>query len=95
MLIYQNHITWSATGKDNDWNFHTSSHMFQDAHHPMDSKASMLYLKRQGELRLRFQQVDSSWQEASASLGPALSTRDVFTHAAFASNNGKLIYRLQ
>lgn len=48
----------------------------------------MVYLKRQGDLRLRFQQPDNSWSEASASLGTMLSTKEMFTHAAFASNNG-------
>jgi mediator of RNA polymerase II transcription subunit 16 len=48
-----------------------------------------VYLKRHGELRLRFQQIDNHWQEVSAQLGPMISTKESFTHAAFASNNGK------
>lgn len=47
----------------------------------------MVYLKRHGELKLRFQQNDSSWQEVTAQLGPLISTKEPFTHAAFASNN--------
>jgi mediator of RNA polymerase II transcription subunit 16 len=62
--------------------------VFKDAHHPVDGKASLIYLKRHGELKLRFQQNDNSWQEASAQLGPMISTKELFTHAAFASNNG-------
>lgn len=62
--------------------------MFHDAHHPVDGKASLIYLKRHGELKLRFQQNDNNWQECSAQLGPMTSTKEPFTHAAFASNNG-------
>lgn len=51
----------------------------------------MIYLKRHGELKLRFQQMDNSWHESSAQLGPMISTKEPFTHAAFASNNGTLI----
>lgn len=61
--------------------------MFNDAFHPVDGKTSLIYLKRHGELKLRFQQNDSSWQEVSAQLGPLLSTKEPFTHAAFASNS--------
>jgi mediator of RNA polymerase II transcription subunit 16 len=61
--------------------------VFNDASHPVDSKASLIYLKRHGELKLRFQQNDSSWQEVSAQLGPMMSTKEPYTHAAFASNN--------
>lgn len=62
--------------------------MFHDAHHPIPSKASLIYLKRHGELVLRFQQNDNAWQETSTQLGPMISTQESFTHAAFASNNG-------
>lgn len=55
-------------------------------HHPADQKAAMIYLKSQGDLRLRFQQPDSTWQEVTCPLGSAISTREAFTHAAFASN---------
>lgn len=50
----------------------------------------MIYLKRHGELKLRFQQPDNSWHEVTALLGPMISTREAFTHAAFASNNGMI-----
>lgn len=63
--------------------------MFKDAHHPVEQKAAMIYLKRFMELRLRFQQADGSWHEVGSELGPPLSTRDAFSHAAFASNGGK------
>jgi mediator of RNA polymerase II transcription subunit 16 len=66
--------------------------MFNDAFHPVDGKASLIYLKRHGELKLRFQQNDSSWQEVSAQLGPLLSTKEPFTHAAFASNNDNSLF---
>jgi mediator of RNA polymerase II transcription subunit 16 len=61
--------------------------VFNDASHPVDSKTSLIYLKRHGELKLRFQQNDGSWQEVSAQLGPITSTKEPYTHAAFASNN--------
>ncbi|KAF2735226.1 hypothetical protein EJ04DRAFT_576318 [Polyplosphaeria fusca] len=77
----------ATSGKDDDWKFQIHSHIFKDAHHPAEGKASLLYLKRHGELRLRFQQADSSWHEVVAMLGPMVSTREPFTHAAFASNN--------
>ncbi|KAF2471912.1 uncharacterized protein BDR25DRAFT_302755 [Lindgomyces ingoldianus] len=83
----KNHIAWSASGKGDTWNFRVSTHVFKDAHHPAEGKASLIYLKRHGELKLRFQQHDNSWHEVSAILGPMLSTREPFTHAAFASNN--------
>ncbi|KAL6704016.1 Mediator of RNA polymerase II transcription subunit 16 [Coniothyrium glycines] len=83
----KNHIAWSATRDGSKWKWNIRSHMFQDAHHPVDGKASMIYLKRHGELKLRFQQNDSSWQESSTQLGPMVSTKELFTHAAFASNN--------
>ncbi|KAF2182172.1 hypothetical protein K469DRAFT_669982 [Zopfia rhizophila CBS 207.26] len=83
----KNHIAWSATCKADNWNFRITSHVFNDAHHPLDGKASLIFLKRNGELKLRFQQPDNSWYEASAMLGPQLSTREPFSHAAFASNN--------
>jgi len=57
-------------------------------HHPVEGKASMIFLKRHGELRLRFQQPDSSWSEVVKEIAWATSTRDLFTHAAFGSNNG-------
>ncbi|OAK98756.1 hypothetical protein IQ06DRAFT_337254 [Phaeosphaeriaceae sp. SRC1lsM3a] len=83
----KNHIAWSATREGSKWNWHIKSHMFNDAFHPVDGKTSLIYLKRHGELKLRFQQNDSSWQEVSAQLGPLLSTKEPFTHAAFASNS--------
>ncbi|KAH9865629.1 hypothetical protein J1614_009214 [Plenodomus biglobosus] len=83
----KNHIAWSATRDGAKWKWNIRSHKFHDAHHPIDSKASFIYLKRHGELRLRFQQNDSAWQESSAQLGPMVSTKEPFTHAAFASNN--------
>jgi len=55
--------------------------------HPLDGKPSLIYLKRHGELKLRFQQQDSSWHEVTAQLGPLVSTKEPFTHASFASNN--------
>jgi mediator of RNA polymerase II transcription subunit 16 len=61
--------------------------VFNDPFHPVEGKASLVYLKRHGELKLRFQQNDSSWQEVSAQLGPMVSTKEPFTHAAFASDN--------
>lgn len=83
----QNHIAWSTSREGNKWNWHVTSHVFNDTFHPVDGKASLIYLKRHGELKLRFQQNDSSWQEVSAQLGPMMSTKEPFTHAAFASNN--------
>lgn len=65
-----------------------ASHKFNDAHHPMESKAALIYLRRNGDLKLRFQQPDSSWHEATVALEPMVSTKETFTHAAFASNNG-------
>lgn len=89
----QSPIAWSADRDGKKWNWHIRSHVFQDAHHPIAGKASLIYLKRHGELRLRFQQNDNSWQEASNQLGPMLSTKEPFTHAAFASNNGTCLDR--
>ncbi|KAF2002790.1 hypothetical protein P154DRAFT_520560 [Amniculicola lignicola CBS 123094] len=83
----KNHIAWSATGKGDRWSFQIGSHTFQDAHHPVEGRASLIYLKRHGELKLRFQQPDNSWQEVAALVRPMLSASEVFTHAAFASNN--------
>jgi mediator of RNA polymerase II transcription subunit 16 len=83
----QNQIAWSTARDGNKWQWHIKSHVFNDAFHPLEGKASLIYVKRQGELKLRFQQNDSSWQEVSAQLGPMLSTKESFTHAAFASNN--------
>ncbi|ORY09092.1 mediator complex, subunit Med16 [Clohesyomyces aquaticus] len=83
----KNHIAWSATAKGDTWNFQVSSHVFQDAHHPVERQLSLIYLKRHGELKLRFQQTDNSWHEVATAVGPMLSTREPFTHAAFASNN--------
>lgn len=57
-------------------------------HHAVDQKACLVYLKRKGDLQLRYQQPDSSWSEVSISLRTDLSTKEAFTHAAFASNNG-------
>ena len=37
-------------------------------------------------LRLRFQQPDNSWQETSTELEHVSSSREPFTHAAFAPN---------
>ncbi len=62
--------------------------MFYDAHHPLEGKASVILLKRHGELKLRFQQTDNIWHEASAQLGTLISTKELFTHAAFVSNMG-------
>ncbi|KAF2743145.1 hypothetical protein M011DRAFT_411182 [Sporormia fimetaria CBS 119925] len=83
----KNHIVWSATGKGDNWSFVTASHIFKDALHPLESKASIIYLKRFGELRLRFQQADSTWHEISTQIGVLVSVQDAYTHAAFASNN--------
>jgi mediator of RNA polymerase II transcription subunit 16 len=81
-------IVWSATGTGNARSLRTGSYIIPDFHHPLDNKASMIYLKRFGELRMRFQQVDNTWQEVATQLGPLLSTADAFSHAAFASNSG-------
>ncbi|KAH3952700.1 mediator of RNA polymerase II transcription subunit 16 [Parastagonospora nodorum] len=83
----KNNIAWSTTRDGNKWQWHVKSHMFNDAFHPLDGKASLIYLKRHGELKLRFQQNDSSWQEVSAQSAPLMSTKEPFTHAAFSSNN--------
>jgi mediator of RNA polymerase II transcription subunit 16 len=48
----------------------------------------MIYLKRFGEVRLRFQQPDSSWSEVVEHVDEQISAREAFTHAAFGSNNG-------
>jgi mediator of RNA polymerase II transcription subunit 16 len=87
--IRQTQIAWSASRNENKWNWNIQHHAFKDAHHPVEGKASLIYLKKYGELKLRFQQNDSTWQETSVQLGPMVSTRESFTHAAFASNNGK------
>lgn len=52
----------------------------------------MIYLKSHGEIRLRFQQPDSSWSEVATLLAPPNSTRELFTHAAFGSNNGNQLH---
>ncbi|KAF2704559.1 hypothetical protein K504DRAFT_461321 [Pleomassaria siparia CBS 279.74] len=83
----KNHIAWSATGQGDKWEYKINSHIFHDAHHPVEGKASFICLKKHGELKLRFQQPDGSWSESSSVLGPMISTRQPFTHAAFASNN--------
>lgn len=83
----KNHIAWSAERERSKWRWNIKSHLFHDAHHPVDGKASLIYLKRHGELKLRFQQNDNNWHESSAQLGPMISTKEPFTHAAFASNN--------
>ena len=61
-------------------------HTFNDAHHPIDSKAALICVGRNGMLRLRFQQPDNSWQETSTELEHVSSSREPFTHAAFAPN---------
>ncbi|KAF1840922.1 uncharacterized protein K460DRAFT_194674 [Cucurbitaria berberidis CBS 394.84] len=83
----KNHIAWSAAREGTKWKWNIKSHVFHDAHHPVDGKASLIYLKRHGELKLRFQQHDNNWHESVAQLGPLVSTEEPFTHAAFASNN--------
>ena len=83
----QNQIAWSATREGNKWKWFLKSHVFNDAFHPVDGKTSLIYLKRHGELKLRFQQNDSTFQEVTAQLGPMISAKEPFTHAAFASNN--------
>ncbi|KAL5408029.1 hypothetical protein PMIN03_006810 [Paraphaeosphaeria minitans] len=83
----KNHIAWSAHKNGDRWNFNITSQMFRDMHHAVDQKACLVYLMRKGDLKLRFQQPDSSWSEVSVSLKSILSTKDTFTHAAFASNN--------
>jgi mediator of RNA polymerase II transcription subunit 16 len=82
-------IVWSASETGKTWSLRTGAYIIPDLHHPIDNKASMIYLKRYGELRMRFQQVDNTWHEVVAQLGPMLSTCDAFSHAAFASNSGK------
>lgn len=90
LLPYEqkNHIAWSAIRQGNKWNWNTKSHLFHDAHHPLDGRPAFIYLKRQGEIKLRFQQNDNNWNEATAQLGPLITTKEPYTHAAFASNNG-------
>ncbi|KAF2866785.1 mediator complex, subunit Med16 [Massariosphaeria phaeospora] len=83
----KNQIAWSTNLADNKWKFRMASHTFQDAHHPVEGKASLMYLRRHGELRMRFQQTDNTWHEVSAKPGQLSSTRETLTHAAFASNN--------
>ncbi|KAF2686468.1 hypothetical protein K458DRAFT_198476 [Lentithecium fluviatile CBS 122367] len=83
----KNQIAWAAKKDGDMWRFHIESHKFRDMHHPAEGKASMIYLKRFGELKLRFQQADNSWSEVIVSLAPLTSTKEVFTHGAFASNN--------
>ncbi|KAF3051430.1 mediator complex subunit [Didymella keratinophila] len=88
----KNHIAWSAERDGEKWKWNIRSHVFHDAHHPIPSKASLVYLKRHGELVLRFQQNDNAWQETSTQLGPIISTQESFTHAAFASNNDDTLF---
>ncbi|KAF1833577.1 hypothetical protein BDW02DRAFT_527345 [Decorospora gaudefroyi] len=84
---HKNQIAWSAAREQDRWKWTIRPHLFKDAHHPVEGKTSFIYLKKYGELKLRFQQHDNSWQEASTHVGPMISTREPFTHAAFASNN--------
>lgn len=88
LISTQNLIAWSASQEKGKWKWNIKQHMFNNAHHPVEGKACFTYLKRHGELKLRFQQIDNSWQEVSAQLGPMISTKESFTHAAFTSNNG-------
>jgi mediator of RNA polymerase II transcription subunit 16 len=88
-------IVWSASGTGEKWSLRTGQYVIPDLHHPMDNKAAMIYLKRYGELRMRFQQVNNSWQEVVAQLGTTLSTSDAFSHAAFASNGGRCLHKLK
>ncbi|OCK74259.1 hypothetical protein K432DRAFT_430130 [Lepidopterella palustris CBS 459.81] len=83
----KNHIVWSASRGGDDWSFEITSHTFNDAHHPMESKLALICVGKNGLLRLRFQQPDNSWQEAMTELEHMSSAREPFTHAAFASNN--------
>jgi mediator of RNA polymerase II transcription subunit 16 len=57
----------------------------------MENRPSMIYLKRYGELRLRFQQPDSTWHEVTTQLETMVSTREAFSHAAFASYGDKTL----
>ncbi|KAF2639884.1 hypothetical protein P280DRAFT_454076 [Massarina eburnea CBS 473.64] len=84
---HKNQIAWSASKNGDKWAFNVTPHAFKDMHHPAEGKASLIYLKGQGDIKLRFQQPDSSWQEVTAPLSSTIATRDAFTHAAFASNN--------
>ncbi|KAF2496127.1 hypothetical protein BU16DRAFT_508940 [Lophium mytilinum] len=81
------HIPWSADRNGEDWSFQISSATFNHAHHPAESKAGFLTVGRNGSLKLRFQQPDSSWHEASTELEHIDSARQPFTHAAFAPDN--------
>jgi hypothetical protein len=87
-LSWKNQIAWVALKEGENWKFNINSHHFRDMHHPIEGKASIIYLKRNGELRLRFQQPDSSWSEVVEYVGWPTSTRESFSHAAFGSNNG-------
>lgn len=88
----QTHIAWSASGRDDKWNFQIGLHINNDAHHPADSKASLIYVTKNGQVKLRYQQIDNSWHEASAQLVHMISVKETYTHAAFASNNGRHKY---
>jgi len=94
LMSIQNLIAWSASQEKGKWKWNIKQHMFNNAHHPVEGKACFIYLKRHGELKLRFQQIDNSWQEVSAQLGPMISTKESFTHAAFTSNNGTVLCTL-
>jgi mediator of RNA polymerase II transcription subunit 16, fungi type len=69
-------------------------HTFNDAHHPAEGKASLIYVTKNGHVKLRYQQHDVSWHEVSAELVHMLSAKELLTHAAFASNNGTTPRRL-
>ncbi|KAF2198211.1 hypothetical protein GQ43DRAFT_443542 [Delitschia confertaspora ATCC 74209] len=87
----QNNIAWFASGKDTKWNFQMGRHTFEDTCHPIEGRASLIEVGRNGQVKLRFQQHDSNWHEVSTELEYMSSARETLTHAAFASNSDKTL----
>ncbi|KAK8250509.1 mediator complex, subunit Med16 [Phyllosticta capitalensis] len=84
------HVIWSGERSEEKWRYNMTSHEWKEPHnslHPRLSLAAFLCFTRGGTVRLFFQQPDQQWADTSADVEPATSTRDVFTHASFASDS--------
>ncbi|KAF2088775.1 hypothetical protein K490DRAFT_63988 [Saccharata proteae CBS 121410] len=78
-------MLWSATRKnENDWHYGLTGHQMKGPHNPIEPRAAIICLTRNGTIRLLHQQADSQWHDAVSDVEAINSAKATFTHASFA-----------
>lgn len=80
---------WAARWDGENFAYESSQHTAAGAHNPLEGKSAMIYLCRNGALKLLYERGSNTWAESTAVIKNATAALDpMITHACFAQ--GKL-----